>query len=118
MKKIVSIVLSAALLSGCATASSDVQATFVSPVQYSSYDCTQIEAQMMSVSNRVRDAAGAQDKKAKNDKIAMGVGLVLFWPALFFLAGSDQKAQLAQLKGEYDALNVAGIQKKCNLVTK
>jgi len=74
---------------------------------------------MMSVSNRVRETAGAQDQKAKNDKIVMGAGVLFFPPlALFVLAGGDQKAQLGQLKGEYEALNVAGIQKKCNLVTK
>lgn len=40
----------------------------------------------------------------------MGVGLVLFWPALFFLAGDDQKEELARLKGEYEALEKASIQ--------
>lgn len=73
---------------------------------------------MLAVSGQVRDMAGAQDKKAKSDQVAMGVGLLLFWPAIFFLAGSDHKNELAHLKGEYDALNTVGIQKKCNLVTK
>jgi hypothetical protein len=40
--------------------------------------------------------------------------LILFWPALFFLAsGDDKKAELAHLKGEYEALEHAAIQKNC-----
>jgi hypothetical protein len=42
-----------------------------------------------------------------------GVGLVVFWPALFFLAGDDQKEALARLKGEYEALQAAAIRKDC-----
>jgi len=48
----------------------------------------------------------------------MGVGLVLFWPALFFLAGSDKKDELARLKGEYDALEQAAIQKDCMIASE
>ncbi len=32
-------------------------------------------------------ASGAQDSKASNDAVATGVGVVLFWPALFFHQG-------------------------------
>jgi len=45
----------------------------------------------------------------------MGVGLVLFWPALFFLIGDDKKEELARLKGEYEALEKIAIQKDCNI---
>ncbi|WP_200241917.1 hypothetical protein [Lamprobacter modestohalophilus] len=48
----------------------------------------------------------------------MGVGLVLFWPALFFLAGGDKKDELARLKGEYDALEQAAIQKDCMIASE
>lgn len=47
----------------------------------------------------------------------MGVGLVLFWPALFFLAEGDKKEELANLKGQYDALDQAAIQKRCSALT-
>ena len=45
----------------------------------------------------------------------MGVGLFLFWPALFFLAGEDKEDELAQLKGEMEALEEAAIDKKCEM---
>ena len=42
------------------------------------------------------------------------VGLVLFWPALFALGGTkQQEAELARLKGEYDAVQATATSKKC-----
>mgnify|MGYP003376927943 CR=1 FL=1 len=113
MSKVVVGLCCAAILSGCASTSANVSAQYVSPMQYQSYDCGQVEAEMLRVSSKVREVAGAQDKKAKSDQVAMGVGLVLFWPALFFLASGDRKEELGRLKGEYDALDAAAIQKKC-----
>ena len=36
---------SALILGGCATAAKDIAPTYVSPIQYQSYDCQQIEAE-------------------------------------------------------------------------
>ena len=61
-------------------------------------------------------AAGVQDSKATNDKVAMGVGLVIFWPALLFTKGNDENtAELARLKGSMDAIEQVSIQKKCGI---
>jgi flagellar motility protein MotE (MotC chaperone) len=58
----------------------------------------------------------AQDSRADNDALATGVGVVLFWPALFFIKGDDEHAgELARLKGEFDAIEQAAIEKRCNL---
>lgn len=50
----------------------------------------------------------------------MGVGLVLFWPTLFFLEGGDgpQAQEYARLKGERDAIERVSIQKKCGIEFK
>lgn len=62
--------------------------------------------------------AGRLDEAANNDKVLMGVGLVLFWPVLFALGGTkQQEADYARLKGEYDAIQQAMIAKKCDLST-
>ena len=47
----------------------------------------------------------------------MGVGLVLFWPALFFLEGGDgpEAAEYAQLKGDFEALRSASVAKSCSI---
>lgn len=68
------------------------------------------------MSARAAVASAAQDRKATNDAIATGVGVVLFWPALFFIKGDAASAQeIAQLKGDMDAIEQANIKKKCGL---
>lgn len=71
------------------------------------------------MSARAAVASGAQDQKATNDAIATGVGVVLFWPVLFLIKGDAASAQeIAQLKGDMDAIEQANIQKKCGLQFK
>ena len=45
----------------------------------------------------------------------MGVGLILFWPALFALEGGDgpDAEEYRRLKGEVDALQTVSVKKKC-----
>ena len=102
-------------LAACATAPDKISASYVSPLQYQTYDCGQIRTELVRISQRVDEVTGQQRKQANNDAIAMGVGLVLFWPALFFLAGgNDKKEELGRLKGEYDALQQTAVTKRCN----
>ena len=103
----------AALLSACASAPDHIAPSYVSPLEYSNLDCDQLRAELIRVSDHVREVAGVQAKDHTRDQIAMGVGLVVFWPALFFLSGGGHKDELARLKGEYDALDQAAIEKKC-----
>jgi len=57
---------------------------------------------------------GRLNEAASNDKAIMGVGMILFWPALFALGGTkQQEAELARLKSEYDALQISVTSKKC-----
>lgn len=115
MKKI--IVLAVALtLGGCATASKDISASYVSPMQYQSYDCEQLAGEAQRIQARVAQVGGRLDEAASNDKIITGVGCVILWPSLFFLGGTkQQEAEYARLRGEYDAVHQAAIAKKCQL---
>jgi hypothetical protein len=57
---------------------------------------------------------GRLDQAATNDKILMGVTLVLFWPAAFALGGTkQQEAEYSRIKGEREAVDQAVIAKKC-----
>jgi hypothetical protein len=101
---------------GCAKDASQVAATYVSPVMYESYTCQQLTEEAQRVSARAAQAAGVQDEKSTNDKVAMGVGLVIFWPALLFTKGNDENtAELARLKGQMDAIEQASIRKRCGI---
>lgn len=102
------------LLAGCATASKDISATYVSPMQYQQYDCTQLQLESQRIQARYVELGGRLDQAASNDKALVGVGVILFWPALFALGGTkQQEAEYGRLRGEYEAVQQAMIQKKC-----
>ncbi len=105
-------------LGGCATASKDISATYVSPNQYVSYDCQQIGAETQRLQARYAELGGRLDQAASNDKAIAGVGIILFWPALFALGGTkQQEAEYARLRGEYDAVSQVSVQKHCGAAT-
>jgi len=67
------------------------------------------------VSRRVQSLNATLKKTASDDSAQMAVGMILFFPALFFLEGGDgpDAQEYARLKGESDALQTAAVQKKC-----
>jgi hypothetical protein len=104
------------LLAGCAKDANQVGASYVSPILYENYTCPQLAEEAQRVSSRAAQASGVQDQKATNDKVAMGVGLIVFWPALLLTKGNDETTvELARLKGEMDAIEQASIKKKCGI---
>lgn len=115
MKKALCVLTSVCLvLSGCATASKDVASAYVSPIQYQAYDCDQLSSESQRINSRVAQLGGRLDTAASNDKALVGVGVILFWPALFALGGTkQQEADYGRLKGEYDAVQQSAILKKC-----
>ena len=103
-------------IAACASSPDKIQTSYVSPMQYRDYDCDQIAGEQERISRRVNALYGSLKKTADSDTAQMAVGMVLFWPALFFLEGGDgpEAAEYSQLKGERDALDKVAIQKKCN----
>ena len=106
------IILLASLI-GCASQPENIKSAYISPLQYSDYSCKQLGMEMARVTRRLSDISGVQEDEATGDAVAMGVGLVVFWPALFFLAGDDVEEEVSRLKGEYEAVEIAIIQKEC-----
>ena len=114
MKSIIVAALCAGLIvSACATHPNNIQAAYVSPITYSAYTCDQLREELGRVGSRVDQVTGQQRSRANNDAWAFGVGMVLFWPALFFMANGDQKEELSRLKGEHDAIQLSATQKQC-----
>jgi len=109
-------ILAALLLSSCASSPDKIQSTYVSPMIYSDFSCKQISMEMANLTRRVSELYGTLDKEASADSAQMAAGLILFWPALFFLEGGDgpQAAEYARLKGEREALETVAIQKNCD----
>ena len=105
-------ILTALTIAGCELKSSEIAPTYVSPITYQSYSCQQLAAE----AQRVSAAAGHQDSQASKDAVATTVGVIVFWPTLFLIGGDKQNAaQLANLKGQMDAIEQASIQKLCGI---
>src|SRR5262245_31268348 len=116
MRLIVSTIIVALLLGGCASKSSEISAAYVSPIPYHSYTCAQLAMEAQAVSAKAAELSGVQDQKRTNDQIATGVAIVVFWPAAFLVGGDGQvAAQLAQMKGQMNAIEQASIQKRCRI---
>lgn len=105
------------LLFGCASNPDKIDAAYVSPLKYDDYDCQQIAMEMDYVGQRTNELYQRLKAERKADNAQMGVGLVLFWPALFFLEGGDgpEATEYAQLKGDFEALRVNSVQKRCGI---
>ena len=118
MKKLISLLVAGSVVavSGCAQKSDQISAQYVSPVAYESYSCRQVGEEAARISARAAELTGVQDKRAKNDAVATGVALVLFWPAAFFIRGDKQTAaELGRLKGELEALEKVSNEKNCGI---
>jgi len=104
-------------LAACATEPEKIATASVSPLQYQGYSCKQIGMELNRVSTRANQLHGSLKKTADNDQAQMAAGMIIFWPALFFLEGGDgpEAQEYAQLKGQYDALQQAAIEKNCTV---
>ena len=102
---------------GCAKSADKVVAAYASPLTYQQYDCRQIGMEAERISARVIALTGEQNKKATGDAVATTIGVIVFWPALFFIGGDDATtAELARLKGEMDTIERVSIEKNCGIV--
>lgn len=110
------LLLTALAVSACANKSDQIAAAYVSPNLYQQMSCPALAAEAQSVSNRAHAASAAQDKKASDDAVATGIGMVLFWPALFMVKGDGAgAAEVARLKGEMQAIEHANRVRNCNI---
>ena len=107
------------LLAGCASRSSEIAPSYVSPVGYQAYTCAQLGQEAQTVSRRAAIASGQQDKIRQDDTVKTTVGVVIFWPLLLFNKGDGaQAAELASLKGQMQAIQDESIVKNCGFKFK
>lgn len=105
------------ILTSCASKPESIQTAYISPLQYRDYNCDQLASEGQRVSRRASELHGSLDTKAGNDQVQMGVGLLLFWPALFLLEGGDgpEAQEYSRLKGEREAIEKVSIEKNCRI---
>lgn len=104
-------------ISACASQPEDIGSTSVSTLQYQHYTCRQVALESDRINRRVHELYKSLDEKADNDGAQMAVGLILFWPALFFLEGGDgpEAVEYSRLKGEREAIEKVAVQKECDI---
>lgn len=114
--KISTVLVALSILASCATKPENIQAAYVSPTSYERLTCNELKEEAGRVSQRAAAAAGVQTKKAKQDAVATGVAIVVFWPAAFFIKGDGAtSAEVARLKGEMQAIEQTSRVKKCDI---
>ncbi len=112
--KVIAVVLIVVFLAGCSTSPKKISASYVSPTEYSHLECDQIRSELSQVKRELSQITGQQESEATKDAVALSVGLVIFWSALFFMIGDDKKEEISLLKGKYEALETSAIEKKCS----
>lgn len=122
MKRSIIIILFTVVitLSGCVASSENSHLPYISPMQFQTYNCDELSAEIQRIQVRVGQLTGKSNDKIpySKDKWALGTDLSLSWAALFALGGTkEQEAEYAQLKSVYDAVQRWAIAKKCPGVT-
>jgi hypothetical protein len=105
------------LLSACASRSVEVKSLPVDPADFAGWACDALHDETERVQERAADVAYAVDAHAGNNLIALGVGALMFWPALLAMRPDGPDAvELAKLKGRHEALVHAAQAKRCSAV--
>ena len=107
-------VLSQFALASCAPSFDKVQATYVSPLEYQGYSCSQIRQEMMIVARHVCEISDTQDHQAnKVRRDGRGTG--------YFLAGTFLPGEQGSTRGTrpteglYEAREEAAVRKNCTV---
>jgi hypothetical protein len=99
---------------GCATRSGDVPPHKADPAEFAGWSCERIDEESDRVQLRAADVAYAVDARVGNNMIALGLGVMVFWPALLAMRPDGMEAQeLGALKGRYEALRSAAQRRAC-----
>lgn len=99
-------------LIGCAQRPDSIRSAHVQPELYSQLSCEQISFKQQSASAELASYSDMQNSSASTDTALFWVGFLLFWPAWFgWAATDDYSADIARLKGESKALETSYMQR-------
>jgi hypothetical protein len=108
------LAVAACVLAGCTTRAVDVRPAPADPADFATWSCDRIHDEQDVVQQKAADVAYAVDERAGTNILALGVGVTVFWPALFALRPEGPEAtDLARLKGRFEALQIAATLKRC-----
>ncbi|MCA8933503.1 MAG: hypothetical protein KDA49_13590 [Rhodospirillaceae bacterium] len=88
---------------------------YVSPTLYRDWSCEELREEQHRIGSHAAQVADLQDDAAGADVALTAIGIVVFWPALFALAATDDhEHELARLRGEYEAIGTAMTSGHCH----
>ena len=108
MKKTVSIP-ALLLLAACAAKPENIQASYISPMTYDGYSCSQL----LQESSRIESALVTASKKQNDARTGDTIGVILLGLPVSSLSGSAVAPEIAKLKGEKNTLQQTLIAKNC-----
>ena len=105
----------AAILAACASPPDEIISSYVSSLEYGHLDCKQLGIEANRRNERLTVLHNELETEAKADEAQAAIGIILFWPTLFFLEGGDdaRAAEHSHLKGEIEAMNSLLMEKNC-----
>ena len=112
----IALTCTAVSLAACSDAqkSSEVVPAPISPSNYSSYSCKQLQSEVRTLQDAIPRLQAAVDKGYKNDKTIEAVTWILFWPAVFAMDGNDSEVTaLSVAQGNLNAVRSQMRQKNC-----
>ena len=111
-------VLIALLLSACAASSVDLRAQYVAPERYQGLSCPEIGTEGERVARRVAEISGIEYSATSGVASLVAQSIVVRWPTPLLATSEDVTAELAKLKGEFEALEKASALKRCSFSFK
>ena len=95
----------------CAVPPEQIRANKVSPTKYQDYSCEKIRQELFLVDYKLFQLTMKQNAQVNNQNDFLGS------PAfpLIFLFADNKNEEIAQLKGEYKALEYVAKQKECDM---
>ncbi|PLW78452.1 hypothetical protein [Cohaesibacter celericrescens] len=110
MKNILLAVAAALTVAACAQKPDAIAPAYVTPTIYDSFSCKQLGEEHKRLNQAYMQAAGQQNQARKND-IA---GVILIGLPVSSLSGGNVAPQIANLKGQQDAVRTTMIKKNCS----
>jgi uncharacterized protein YcfL len=121
MKTVMVTLLAAALIcAGCSSAkkANEVSAAYVPIHRYSTMTCQQLVSEAEGLRRSTPALEAAVDSHRSQQTGVEVVTWILFWPAAFALdKGEKQSNELAQARGELQAIQQALLSNNCNRAT-
>lgn len=115
MKSTLALIL-AMSLAGCSTGSYDIKPAHASSAPYRNHTCAQLDTERELVREALTTVGDRLDQAAANDGKIAALGIIVLWPALFFLGGTGpEESEYARLQGERDAIERTSIDRGCSI---